>query len=217
MLIAAPAVLSSCGLFDGEQRNTVSTPPPIAQTAATEDGLKTYFQTLSALISNDPARQADVFYEVEREYKKSLSTTARLRYALALATPNHPGSKLGEGKRILEALLNDPERQLTPVERTFADILYSQVNARLKSETEDRRVIATLEERLRTQALSDKQMIARQAEEIARLRREKAEIEQKLEALKEIEKRSPFERERSTTPPGNRDIPSETQSPPAGR
>jgi hypothetical protein len=116
----------------------------------------------------------------------------------------------------LEALLNDPDR-LSPVERTFADILYSQVNARLKSETEDRRVIATLEERLRIQALSDKQTVARQTEEIARLKKVLSEVEQKLEALKEIEKRSPFERERSTTPPGNRDVPSETQSPPAGR
>jgi len=214
MLIAVPAV-TGCGLFESQPRQGVSAPVAVPQTATTEDVLKVYFQTLSALISGDPARQADVFYDVEREYKKSLSTTARLRYALALVTPNHPGSKLGEGKRILEALLNDPER-LSPVERTFADILYSQVNARLKTENEDRRVIATLEQSSRTQAISDKRTIAQQAEEIARLKRALAEVEQKLDALKEIE-RSPFERERSTTPPGNRDTPSETQSPPPGR
>ena len=214
VLIIAPVVLPGCGLFDSAPRKEVSAPVAVPQTATSEDVLKVYFQTLSALISNDPARQADVFYDVEREYKKSLSTTARLRYALALVTPNHPGSKLGEGKRILEALLADPERNLTPIERTFADILYSQVVVRLKTENEDRRVIATLEERLRTQALSDKRTIAQQTEEIARLRRALDEVEKKLDALKEIE-RSPFER--PTTPPGNRDNPSETQSPPTGR
>jgi hypothetical protein len=188
---------------------------PVAAPRAptSEDVLKIYLQTSTALLSNDPARQADVFFEVEREYKKALNTTARLRYALALVTPNHPGTKLNEGKRILEALLNDPDR-LTPTERAFADILYNQANARIKSEAEDRRVIATLEDKLRKEALSDRRTIAQQAEEIARLRRALAEVEQKLDAIKEIE-RSPYER--PATPPGNRDSTSETQSPPPGR
>jgi predicted nucleic acid-binding protein len=205
-------MLAGCSWFANAPRKEV--PPPVAVPQATsEDVLKVYFQTLSALISNDPARQADVFYEVEREYKKTLTTTSRLRYALALIMPNHAGTKLGDGKRILEALLNDPDR-LSSTERTFAEILYSQVNARLKSETEDRRVIATLEERLRAQASSDKRAVAQRDEEIARLKRALTEVEQKLDALKEIE-RSQFER--PPTPPGNRDTPSETQSPPAGR
>jgi hypothetical protein len=54
-----------------------------------------------------------------------------------------------------------------------------------------------------------------QIEENLKLRRALAEAQQKLDAIKEIE-RSIIER--SPSPPGNRDTtPSETQSPPPGR
>jgi hypothetical protein len=212
ILVGTLPLQTGCGWFASAPRKPVSV-PVVAPPATNEDVLKVYLQTMSALISNDPARQSDVFFEVEREYKKVPTTTARLRYALALVTPNHPGSKPSEGKRILEALLNDPDR-LTPPERTFADILFGQVAARLKLENDDRRAVATLEERARTQASSDKRTIAQQADEIARLKRALAESEQKLDAIKEIE-RSLIER--SPTSPGNRDNPSETQSPAPGR
>jgi hypothetical protein len=212
LLAAASVMLAGCGLFTGTPRKEPPL-PVVAPQAASEDVLKIYFQTLTALISNDPARQSDVFFEVEREYKKAPTTTARLRYALALITPNHPGTRFLEGRKNLEALLNDPGR-LSPTERAFADILYSQVNARYKIETDDRRVIATLEERLRSQASSDKRTIATQAERIKDLEGELKTVQQKLDALKEIER---SQIERSPTPPGNRDNSSETQSPPAGR
>src|SRR5215470_2776195 len=82
ILIAAPALLTGCGFFTSAPRQEVS-PPVVVPQATSEDVLKIYLQTLSALISTDPARQSDVFFEVEREYKKAASTTARLRYALA--------------------------------------------------------------------------------------------------------------------------------------
>jgi hypothetical protein len=214
ILVAAPAVLTGCGLFTGSTPRTERPPPVAAPQATSEDVLKIYLQTLSALISNDPARQADVFFEVEREYKRAPNTMARLRYALALITPNHPGTKLLEGRKSLAALLNDPSRLLSPMERAFAEILYSQVNARYETEREDRRVIATLEERLRSQASSDKKATAQKDDEINRLRRALADVEQKLDALKEIER---SQLERSAAPPGTRDNTSETQSPPSGR
>jgi len=214
ILVAAPAVLAGCGLFTGTNSRKEAPPQVALPQKTSEDVLKIYLQTLSALISNDPARQADVFFEVEREYKRAPTTMARLRYALALITPNHPGTKLLEGRKNLEALLKDPGRPLSPTERTFAEILYSQANARYEIERDDRRAIATLEDRLRSQASSDKKAIAQKDDEINRLRRALAEVEQKLDALKEIER---SQLERSAAPPGTRDNTSETQSPPSGR
>jgi hypothetical protein len=92
--------------------------------------------------------------------------------------------------------------------------LLHETNAWLKLDAENRRLLATLDDRSRSQANSDKRAQA-QAEEIARLRRALAEAQQKLDAVKEIE-RSLIER--SSTPPGSRDTtPSETQSPPTSR
>ena len=128
-------------------------------------------------------------------------------------TPGHPASNPQEGKRLLETLLATPER-MTQQERSLAAVLLHETEARLKLEAENRRLLATLDDRGRSQANSDKRVQA-QIEENARLRRALAEAQQKLDAIKEIE-RSIIER--SPTPPGSRDATSsETQSPPTGR
>jgi YfhG lipoprotein len=185
-------------------------PAPAASEAAPADmnGIKLYLETMNGLGSVDAARQADVFYEVERDYTRAPTTTSTMRYAVALVTPGHPATKPAEGKRLIETLLVTPER-LTQDERTLAAVLLNETNARLKLEAENRRLLATLDDRSRSQANSDKR-VQTQLEENARLRRALAEAQQKLDAIKEIE-RSIIER--SPTPPGSRDTaPSETQS-----
>ncbi len=204
---------AGCGLVDRLR----SDPEPVVQTVVrtTESSIRAYLDTMSGLASGDPARQADVFYEVEQDFTRAPTTASTLRYAVALVTPTHPATSPGEGKRLLETLLATPER-MTQEERTLAAVLLHETDARLKLESENRRLLETLDDRSRSQANSDKRVQA-QIEENARLRRALAEAQQKLDAIKEIE-RSIIER--SPTPPGNRDsavLPSETQGPTAGR
>ena len=216
VLVASAALsLQACALTEQlrkeAQAAASSTPAPAAPSSG---GIApTYLDIMQNLSTADPARQADVFYEIEREYTRAPTTASTLRYAVALVTPGHPASSPNEGKRLLETLLATPER-LTQDERTLAAVLLHETNVRLKLEAENRRLLATIDDRSRTQANSDKRIQA-QIEENARLRRALAEAQQKLDAIKEIE-RSIIER--SPTPPGNRDAaPSETQSPPASR
>lgn len=202
-------VLSGCELLTP----TPNAPTPTPVQAPTDDGIRKYLETINGLASTDPARQADVYYEVEREYTRAPTTASTLHYAAALATPGHPASKPQEGKRLLEALLATPERMI-PTERALVAALLHETNARLTLEAENRRLLATLDDRGRSQANSDRRAQA-QAEEVARLRRALAEAQQKLDAVKEIERTFI---ERSPTPPGSRDAnPSETQSPPTSR
>lgn len=202
------ALLSGCALL-----GSIVPEPSDAAVQATDDGLGKYLETINGLASLDPVRQADVYYQVEREYARAPTTTSTLQYATALVTSGHPASRPLEGKRLLEALLATPERML-PSERAFVTALLHETNARLQLEAENRRLLATLDDQGRSQANSEKRAQA-QAEEIARLRRALAEAQQKLDAVKEIE-RSLIER--SPTPPGSRDAnSSETQSPPASR
>jgi hypothetical protein len=201
------SALAGCGLTD--KLSSEPLPTPIMESAQiSASGLRSYLDTMEGLASVDPARQADVFYEVEREFTRAPTTASTLRYALARVTPGHPASSPQEGKRLLETLLATPER-MTQEERAFAAVLLHEANARLKLEAENRRLLATLDDRSRSQANSDKRVQA-QVEENARLRRALAEAQQKLDAIKEIE-RSIIER--SPTPPGSRDAnSSETQS-----
>jgi hypothetical protein len=201
------SALAGCGLTD--QLSSEPLPAPIVAPAQiSANGLRAYLDTMEGLSAPDAARQADVFYEVQREYTRAPTTATTLRYAVALATPGHPASSPQEGKKLLETMLATPER-MTQEERTFAAVLLHETNARLKLEAENRRLLATLDDRSRSQANSDKRVQA-QIDENARLRRALAEAEQKLNAIKEIE-RSIIER--SPSPPGSRDAnSSETQS-----
>jgi hypothetical protein len=196
----ALAGLSGCALTE---RLRASMPPPAAATAApssTASSVRAYLDTMNGLSGTDPARQADVFYEVEREYTRAPTTASTLNYAVALVTPGHPASSPSEGKRLLETLLATPER-MTQEERTLSAVLLHETDVRLKLEAENRRLLATLDDRSRSQANSDRRVQA-QLEENARLRRALAEAQQKLDAIKEIE-RSIIER--SSSPPGSRD------------
>jgi hypothetical protein len=203
------ALLSACDLLP-PLRNE---PTAVAVETPTDDVIRKYLETINGLASADPARQADVYYEVEREYTRAPTTSSTLHYAAALVTPGHPASKPLEGKRLLEALMATPERMM-PAERVLVAVLLHETNERLKLEAEIRRLLATLDDRGRSQANSDKRAQA-QAEEIARLRRALAEAQQKLDAVKEIERTLI---ERSPTPPGSRDAnSSETQGPSSSR
>ena len=201
------STLAGCALTD-KLSNEPLPAPIMAPAQISASGLRGYLDTMEGLASPDPARQADVFYEVEREYTRAPTTASTLRYAVARVTPGHPATSPQEGKRLLEALLATPER-MTQEERAFATVLLNETNARLKLEAENRRLLATLDDRSRSQANSDKRVQA-QVDENARLRRLLAEAQQKLDAIKEIERTII---ERSPTPPGSRDAnPSETQS-----
>jgi hypothetical protein len=205
--LASSMHLAGCELVD-RLADEQPTPPTQTVVHTTDSSIRPYLDTMNGLASPDPARQADVFYEVEQEFTRAPTTASTLRYAVALITPAHPASSPSEGKRLLETLLATPER-MTQEERTLAAVLLHETDVRMKLEAENRRLLATLDDRSRSQANSDKRVQA-QVEENARLRRLLAEAQQKLDAIKEIERTII---ERSPTPPGSRDAnPSETQS-----
>lgn len=209
VMICASVVLGGCKIpMPAPQDHSVAPANNISQ-----DDVSLYLQTMHDLTTGNPARQADLFYEIEREYTRAPTTTASLRYALALITPGHPAANLAEGKRILETLLALPERML-PLERTLATVMVREADARLSMEAEHRRLVATVDERVRGQANSDRRLQL-QADEIARLRKELAEAKQKLDAITDIERTITIER--SPSPPGSRDNSNQAQSPPPGR
>jgi hypothetical protein len=217
VLLSTMALIALGGCQLADQLRITSPPPasPATSPSSAASSIKAYLDTMNGLGATDAARQADVFYEVEREYTRAPTTASTLNYAVALVTPGHPASSPSEGKRLLETLLATPER-MTQEERMLAAALLHETNARLKLEAENRRLVATLDDRSRSQANSDRRVQA-QIEENARLRRALAEAQQKLDAIKEIE-RSIIER--SSSPPGSRDSagnPNEAQGSSTGR
>jgi len=192
-LVACLAALTGC-------LTTPSQPVKAPQVEAGEGGIGVYLDTMQRLANGDRAQQADVFYAVERDYTSAPTTASTLRYAISLTTPGHPASSVAEGKKLLEQLLANPER-MVPAERNLAAFLVRDADTRLQLQADIRRLSATVEERSRAQTTSDRRYQAQQ-EEIARLKRALAEAQQKLDAIKSIEKSII---ERSAAPPSNRD------------
>jgi hypothetical protein len=194
-----------------------SSPPPTQLTAPAAGTADAHLTLMSELSATDPAHQADVMYEVEKSYTQAPTTVNTLRYAIALAVPGHPASNPLQAKKLLEQLLATPER-MSSAEKTVAITMLNVSDQWLKTLADNRRLAATVDDKAHAQANSERRMQS-QAEEIARLRRALDAAQQKLDAIKDIE-RSISERSPSssgTRDPNIRDSPSQTQTTPAGR
>lgn len=180
-------------------------------------GSDPYVSLMAELSGTDPAHQSDVMYDVEKNYTQAPTTLNTLRYAIALAVPGHPASNPQQAKKLLEQLLATPER-MSSAELAVAKTMLNISDQRLKLDADNRRLAATVDDKVRAQANSDRR-IQMQADEIAKLRRALDAAQHKLDAIKDIE-RSISERSPSslgTRDPNSRDSTSQTQTAPAGR
>ncbi len=189
LLCTALLALAGCELLAPRE-----TPKPPALPQAS--GIDAYLEVMNVLALSDPARQSEMFSEVEMAYSEAPTTANTLRYALALATPDHPAFNPTQGKKMLEQLLAGPEH-LSTGERSLANIMLNTMAAWLKMQNEIRRLAATVNERTRAQTDSDRRAQV-QTEEIARLRKELDAARQKLDAILNVE-RSIIERSSSTS------------------
>lgn len=179
--------------------------------------LDSYIEMLATLSGGDRARQSDLFYEVEMNQTQAPTTLNVLRYAMALAVPGHPNSDPVKGKRLLEQAMANPER-MSPGEQAIATTMLHIADQWLKMQAEMRRLAATVDDRTRTQSNSERRLQT-QAEELIKLRKALDAAQQKLDAIRDIEKSIS---ERSITPTGprdsgTRDSTSQTQTPPVSR
>ncbi|HVY22305.1 MAG TPA: hypothetical protein VG962_03040 [Steroidobacteraceae bacterium] len=185
--------------------------------ASSAGGADPYVSLMSELSGTDPAHQSDVMYDVEKNYTQAPTTLNTLRYAIALAVPGHPASNPQQAKKLLEQLLATPER-MSSAELAIARTMLNVSDQWLKIDADNRRLAATVDDKVHAQANSERRM-QMQAEEIARLRRALDAAQQKLDAIKDIE-RSISERSPSslgTRDSNSRDPASQTQTAPAGR
>lgn len=195
------------------------TPRPVPVTVVAPDinPSEPYLNILAALSGMDSVRQSDVYFEAEKSYTQAPTTMNTLRYAIALAVPGHPHCDALQAKKILEQLLANPERMNTS-ERALAETMLNVADETIKLQADNRRLVATVDEKSRGQANLERRAQS-QAEEIVKLRKALDAAQQKLDAIRDIE-RSISERSTpssGTREPSNRDSASQTQTPPVSR
>jgi len=192
--------LSGCTLFGGAAKSNAPPPSVPAGQSADLAPITPLLEMMSALPQGDPARQAELFQSAKDAASVAPTTSNRLRYALALATPGHSGSDPVAAQRQLSELLARPETLLT-VERLLALVELQQVDQRLILQAENKRLRdeATHDDS-HDKLLAVNRRLAAESDENARLRKALDEARAKLEAVTHIE-RSINDRSTPVPPP----------------
>jgi len=183
----AVGALCGCGVFGGGQANTKAAPPPPERPPPDLNSITPDLEMMRMLPAGDPARQAEIFQSVKDAAALSPTTSNKLKYALALATPGHSGSDPVAAQRQLSELLATPET-LLPVERLLAMVELQEIDQRLILVEENKQLREEAPRESRDKLLAMNRRLSAESDENARLRKALDEARAKLEAVTHIER-----------------------------
>ena len=182
------ALISACGAAGPFGRDTRLAPTEPARTPLDLSPITPLLEMMSSLPQGDPARQAEMFQSAKDAADLTPTTSNRLRYALALATPGYSGSDPVAAQRQLSELLARPET-LLPIERLLALVELKEVEQRLILQAENKRMRDDAphdDSRDKLQAINRR--LAAESDENVKLRKALDEARAKLEAITHIER-----------------------------
>jgi hypothetical protein len=186
--VFAVGSISACGLDSSFGRQKAIVPSVADNGPQNLSPVAPLLEMMSGLPLGDPARQAEMFQAAKDAAELTPTTSNKLRYALALATPGFSGSDPVAAERQLSELLARPET-LLPIERLLALVELKEVEQRLILQAENRR--------MREEALHDdshdklqalNRRLAAESDENVKLRKALDEARAKLEAITHIER-----------------------------
>jgi hypothetical protein len=182
--------LSGCGALGGAK----PLPPAVQDHPQADVGaVAPLLEMMSNLPQGDPARQAEIFQQAKDAAELQPTTSNKLRYALALATPGYSGADPVAAQRQLAELLARPET-LLPVERLLAAVELKEVEQRLVLQAENARMRDTVPNHPDDKLQAINRRLAAETDENAKLRKALDEARAKLEAVTHIEQRSVTDR-----------------------
>jgi len=178
--------ITACSLVSPRQKPAA----PVEPDRVSQDlgPITPLLQMMSSLPQGDPARQAELFQSAKDAAELTPTTSNKLRFAVALATPGHSGSDPVAAQRQLSELLARPET-LLPVERLLALVELKEVEQRLILQAENSRLRDDAQhDDSRDKLLALNRRLAAESDENARLRKALDEARAKLEAVTHIER-----------------------------
>ncbi len=182
--------IGGCGLMG----STKAPAPALAERSQQDiSPVAPLLEMMSNLPQGDPARQAEIFQQAKDAAELQPTTSNRLGYALALATPGYSGADPVAAQRQLAELLARPET-LLPVERLLASVELKEVEQRLILQAENARMRDTVPNDSHDKLQAINRRLAAETDENAKLRKALDEAKAKLEAVTHIEQRSVTER-----------------------
>jgi hypothetical protein len=141
---------------------------------------------INRLLTSDPVTQQEIVDRADKDYNRNPTPSRKLRLAMVLGTPGHPGADLPFARQLLKELLADPGPKLLPAERTLALLEVQLIGDHLTLEAENR-TLQGQADRASSLELENHRLQA-QADETLRLRQALEEARAKLAAIANIEK-----------------------------
>lgn len=199
-VIGLLVLLCGCSLAPGTPDRAPPTPTPAVDPSLGQ--MSSYLDMMARLSRTSPAEQAEIAQRVKEAAEVTPTTSNRLRYALALATPGHGKTDENAARQLLTQLLATPETMM-PAERALAWICLKDVEQRLILQAENQRLRAEEIQQDRERNAATNRRLQAEIDENARLRKELAEAQAKLDEITRIERAIIQRNPASPNPPNN--------------
>jgi hypothetical protein len=182
-----PALLALSACAGMESRSSTPPPSPPAVVVPAQTSIAPYLDTLANMAPGDPTRQQAELAAALASARQSPTAANRLRYALALGAAGHKDSNPVEAKRLLADLLAEPN-DLGTQELELANAYLREFDARVALYAELARQREDAQQKLKLNDSSATKRADALAADNARLKKQLAEANRKLEAVAEMER-----------------------------
>jgi len=196
LLIAA---LAAAACQTDSERVTTGSSPESPSVSSSGIPAATYLEALDGMAAGDAAHQQATLLAARSAWQQAATPGNTLRYALVLGTPGHDDSNPLEASRLLNTLLATPGH-LSPDEARLASAFQREFTARVSQYADLARARLESEAQMRAVETEAQSRLDAMAADLARVRRERDTIQQKLDAIADIEK-TLMERDEDAAPP----------------
>ena len=185
----ASALLGACADLGGNHVAPPPDRPPVIDRAATEAALLvSYLEVLQRLVQGAPAEQAEILSGARHDFEIAPTPSHELRYAMVLATPDHPGTDCVKAQKLLRELVAT-QGTLLPVEREMAFLTLKNVDLTLSQRAENRRLQVPADHSDRDREVAAlNHRLQNELDDNARLHKELDDAHAKLDAIANIER-----------------------------
>jgi hypothetical protein len=191
----ATVLTSACGVLPQVIERTPA--PPVERPDPSLGSVADHLEMMAKLTQATPSTQAEIVQAARDAAELTPTTSNRLKYALALATPGHGQLNPAAARQLLTEILATPEA-LLPAERALAWVCLRDVEQRLILQAENAKLQGDAARLERERSAATNRRLQAEIDENARLKKELAEAQAKLDEIMRIE-RSIVERKPSNS------------------
>lgn len=192
-VLVSCVVVGGCANLTPNRDGPAADQPPTIDRAVTEATLLAgYLEMLQRLVQGAPAEQAEILSGARHDFETAPTPSHELRYAMVLATPDHPGTDCAKAQKLLRELIATQET-LLPAERAMAFLTLKNVDQTLSETAEIQHLQASTDrstDRDRAAAVNRRLQSEMESalDENARLHKELDDAHAKLDAIANIER-----------------------------